>query len=99
MRGASLAELDEAKEVVSVALMKLPAGCSRAQMERSRDSALAPLIARVAERVRAEETNAAEQRRRKDAERRVDWQLGHIERYLGDAYEYHGYDGITAVTT
>lgn len=88
VRGASLSELDEAKDLVRAALSHLPVGCSRAQMERAREQALIPLAARIAERDRAEAARAEERRRRQQAEWRVDFQIGHIERYLDETYEY-----------
>jgi hypothetical protein len=94
VRGGSLQDLVEARELVTAALANLPVGCSRAQLERVRDEALAPILARNAEHDRAEAARAEEQRRRNNAEWRVDLQLGHIERYLNSTFEYEGYAGI-----
>ena len=88
VRGGNVDELEEARESARVALAKLPIGCSRTQMERAREQALIPLLARIAQRDRAEAARAEEQQRRTRAEWRVDLQLNHVERYLGEAYDY-----------
>ena len=95
VRGANAREDAEAKDVVRIALAKLPIGSSRAQMERARDEALVPLLVKISERGRAEVAQADEQRRRQTVEWRVESQLGYIDDYLKEAYTYEDdYGGI-----
>lgn len=95
VRGASSREDDEAKELVRTALAKLPIGSSRAQMERARDEALVPLLARIIDRERAEVATAEEHRRRQATERRVHSQMGYVDDYLKEAYAYEdSYSGV-----
>jgi len=95
VRGGTYEDFVEARELTADALSKVPIGCSRAQMERACDQALAPLEARIAERKRAEAHQVEEQRKRQNAEWRVAFQLGHVDQYLKDEFEYdEGYSGI-----
>ncbi len=95
VRGASSQEQREADELVKTALAKLPVGSSRTQMERTRDEALAPVLARIAERERVAAAKAEQQRQRTAAEWRLNRLLDHIGDYLKEAYEYEDtYAGI-----
>ncbi len=95
VRGATPSEQQEATDIVKAALIKLPVGCSRAQMERTRDEALAPLMARIAERERVEAAKAEQQRQRTATEWRLMRLLDHIGEYLKEAYDYEdGFAGI-----
>ena len=95
VRGASYQEQQEAAELVKTALAKLPVGSSRTEMERTRDEALAPVLARIAERERVAAATAEQQRQRTAAEWRLNRLLDHIGDYLKEDYEYDDtYAGI-----
>jgi hypothetical protein len=81
--GATVEEREAAQAAVRQALAALPIGCGPSRLEQAKQAALAPLVAAVAKR---KETEA----RRRAAASKADFQLGHIERYLEQEYEFTG---------
>jgi len=81
--GANAEEEKAAKEAVRNALDALPVGCARNLLEQAKKAAIAPHEAAVAKRREAED-------RRRKAEYKADAELGYIERYLEQEYEFTG---------
>jgi excisionase family DNA binding protein len=87
---ASWDEQQEAKEAVQEALDALPIGATQKQLEQAKETALAPLVARIARRKEEERVKADQEIKRRAAEWRVTLELGHIDRYLQQEYEFDG---------
>jgi hypothetical protein len=83
-------ESHHAKAVVQKALAAVAIGATPKQLDKARQTALAPLEARIAQRT--EKTRIEEERHaaRRDASWKVDNRLHHIERYLDSEYEFDG---------
>jgi hypothetical protein len=88
--GASWSEQEEAKEAVREALAALPIGATQKQMEKAKQTALAPFQATVAEREEKEQRESEQRSKRRDAEWTAGQHLDHIERYLQQEYEFDG---------
>jgi hypothetical protein len=88
--GATMEEREEAIEAVRNALDALPVGTPERQLERTKETAMAPFEAQIRRRKEAAEREAAEQARRRDAERKADFDLGYIETYLQQEYDFDG---------
>lgn len=87
---ATSEEEDEAKEAVRKALAVLPIGATQKELEKAEETALAPYKAALARRQEEARLESERRARRRDAEWKVDLQLGHIERYLKEEYDYDG---------
>lgn len=88
--GATSDEQEAATEAAREAVAGQPIGASHKQLERAKEAALAPFIAAVAEREEAERLEAEQQALRLSVERKADFELGHITRYLRQEYEFDG---------
>ena len=88
--GATSEELELAKGIVRKALSALPVGTSQKQLEQAKQSALAPLAAKIGRRVESERAEAEEREAHRAAEWKVDARLGHVEVYLRSEYEFDG---------
>jgi hypothetical protein len=87
---ATTEEQDRAKEAARKALAGLPVGTSQAQLERAKETAVAPVEAEVARRKEAAGREAVERRKRQEAEWTATLQLSHIETYLQREYDFSG---------
>jgi excisionase family DNA binding protein len=83
-------EQEEAKEAVRKTLAALPIGATEREIERAKQSALAPFEARAAQRKEAARLEADQQQKRREAEWQAGLELNHIERYLQQEYEFEG---------
>jgi hypothetical protein len=88
--GASGEEHEQAKEAVREALATLPIGATQKQLEKAKQTALAPFEAAVAEREQKERLESEQRSKRRNAEWTASRYLDHIERYLQEAYEFDG---------
>ncbi len=88
--GATAEEAEAAKESVRKALLALPVGTASPELEKAKETALAPHKAAVAQRKETARLESEKQARRRAAECRVNGQLHHIERYLDQEYEFDG---------
>jgi hypothetical protein len=100
--GATSAETEDAKAALAgyLADPKL-FGATRAQLDRLKDAVLKDLERKVDEREtaaklekerreKAAELEAQERRKRRDAEYKVNSEMGHVERYLQEHYDFSG---------
>jgi hypothetical protein len=88
--GATIKEMEAAKDAVRQALAALPIDAAPRQMEKAEETALAPYKAAVAAREERGRLESERQSRRRAAEWKVDLQLDHIARYLEQEYEFEG---------
>jgi hypothetical protein len=88
--GATWQEQEEAKEAVQNALAQLPIGATQKQLDSAKKATLAAFEAAVENRKKAAALEAEQQRKRRDAESKVNCQLDHIEHYLQQEYEFGG---------
>ena len=86
--GATWQEQEEVKEAVRNALSALPIGATQKQLDNAKQATLAAFEAEVAKRQKAAALEAEQQRKRRDAQSKVNWQLDHIEHYLQQEYEF-----------
>ncbi len=87
---ATSVEQEAAKDSVRKALTALPIGAGAKELERAEEAALVPYKAAIAQRKEQARRESERQDQRRAAERKVDLQLGHIERYLTKEYEFGG---------
>jgi acyl-CoA reductase-like NAD-dependent aldehyde dehydrogenase len=87
---ATWQEQEEAKEAVRNALSALPIGATQKQLDNAKQATLAAFEAAVAKRQKAAALQAEQQRKHRDAEAKVSYQLDHIERYLQQEYKFDG---------
>jgi excisionase family DNA binding protein len=88
--GATSEEQEDAKGAIQNALAALPIGATQKQLDNAKQAALVPFEAAVAKREQAAKLEAEQQRKRRDAESKVSFQLDHVERYLQQEYEFDG---------
>ncbi|MEO5925712.1 MAG: hypothetical protein ABIR70_17980, partial [Bryobacteraceae bacterium] len=88
--GADWEEQTEAKESARRALASLPVGATQKQLEKVRDAAIAPLVARIEQRKEAARLEADQQRAHRAADWAVALNIGHIDTYLREEYEFDG---------
>lgn len=89
--GATLQEQEDAKGAVQNALAALPIGATQKQLDAAKQAALVPFEEAVANREEAARLKAEKQRKRRDAQFKVDGELAHIEGYLKQEYEFDNY--------
>lgn len=87
---ATLEEQEAAKEAARKALAALPIGAETKDLEKTLQAAVAPYKAAVAESKEKARLESEKEAQRRAAERNADLQLGHIERYLQQEYEFKG---------
>jgi hypothetical protein len=87
---ATADEQEAAKQAVRKALLALPVGAASRELEKAKETALAPYKAAVAQRKENARLESEKQARRRAAECRVNAHLHYIERYLDQEYEFDG---------
>lgn len=90
MLHATTEEQDRAQDAARKAMAALPVGTSHAQLERAKETAVAPIVAEVARRKETAERESVERRKRQEAEWTATLQLSHIETYLQREYDFSG---------
>jgi excisionase family DNA binding protein len=90
LSGATSDEREEARKVVSKTFSDLPIGASQRDIEKARETALAPILTRISQRM--ENARLEDERRRKKsaAEFKASLYLDHIARYLDQEYDFDG---------